>query len=79
MTSLPESAPEDSPSTTGVPEKNVGVLLQRGGEELALLKVSDRFTVSTTSDAAEQLSQALPIEEQQEIPRTSLKEFRVDP
>jgi len=80
MTSFPQSAPEDSSSTTGVPEKNVGVLLQRGGEELALLKVSDRFTVSTTSDnAAEELSQALPIEEQQEIPRTSLKEFRVDP
>ncbi|NEQ20670.1 MAG: S8 family serine peptidase, partial [Microcoleus sp. SIO2G3] len=80
MTSLPESAPEDSSSTTGVPEKNVGVLLQRGGEELALLKVSDRFTVSTTSDnAAEELSQALPVEEQRDIPRTPLKEFRVDP
>ncbi|MCA1994932.1 MAG: peptidase S8, partial [Coleofasciculus sp. S288] len=80
MTSRPDSAPDDSPQTIGVPEKSVGMLLQRGGEELILEKVSDRFTVSTTSEAAtEDLAQTLPIEQQRPIPRTHLKEFTVPP
>lgn len=80
MTSRPDSAPDDSPQTIGVPEKSVGMLLQRGGEELILEKVSDRFTVSTTSEAAtEDLAQTLPIEQQRQIPRTHLKEFTVPP
>jgi subtilisin family serine protease len=80
MTSLPDSAPENSPQTTGVPEKSVGVLLQRGGEELALEKVSDRFTVRPTSPtAALMLAETLPVEQQREIPRAQLQEFTVAP
>ncbi|HEY9742449.1 MAG TPA: S8 family serine peptidase [Coleofasciculaceae cyanobacterium] len=78
MTRRPDSAPEDSPSTTGVPEKSVGLLLQRGGEELALVKVSDRFTVRPTSEAAaDELAETLPAERFRAIPRTHLQEFTV--
>lgn len=80
MTSRPESAPDDSHSTGSVPERSVGVLLQRGGEELALEKVSDRFTVRPTSAAAgEALAQALPAQYEQTIPHAHLEEFKVAP
>src|SRR4028119_50447 len=80
MTRRPDSAPENSPQMTGVPEKSMGVLLQRGGEELALLKMSDRFTVrSTSSGAGEDLAKVLPAEYQREIPRAQLEEFTVAP
>ena len=80
MTHSRDSAPKDSPQTTGVPEKSIGVLLQRGGEELALLKMSDRFTVrSTSSGAGEDLAKVLPAEYQREIPRAQLEEFTVAP
>ncbi|HEY9834696.1 MAG TPA: S8 family serine peptidase [Stenomitos sp.] len=80
MTSRPESAPDDSHSTGSVPERSVGVLLQRGGEELALEKVSDRFTVRPTSAAAgETLAQALPAQYEQTIPHAHLEEFKVAP
>lgn len=80
MTNPSNSVPDNAPQTTGVPEKSLGVLLQRGGEELALVKVSDRFTISTTSpEATEQLTQTLPVEQQGTIPRTPLKEFKVAP
>ena len=80
MTHSRDSAPKDSPQTTGVPEKSIGVLLQRGGEELALLKMSDRFTVrSTSSGVGEDLAKVLPAEYQREIPRAQLAEFTVAP
>jgi subtilisin family serine protease len=80
MTSRPDSAPEDSPQTSGVPEKSVGLLLQRGGEELALVKVSDRFTVRPTSEeAADELTQVLPVQASREIKSAQLKEFKVAP
>lgn len=80
MTSRPEVPPENSPSTSGVPERSVGMLLQRGGEELALEKVSDRFTVRPTSEAAiQELTQALPVEHERAIPRAHLEEFKVAP
>jgi subtilisin family serine protease len=80
MTSHPDSAPEDCSQASGVPEKSVGVLLQRGGEELAIEKVDDRFTVRPTSEAvAPELAQVLPGEHQQTIPRANLQEFKVDP
>jgi subtilisin family serine protease len=80
MTSRPDSVPEDARSTTGVPEKSVGVLLQRGGEELALEKVSDRFTVRPASpEAGEELATTLPAQREREIPRAQLQEFKVAP
>jgi subtilisin family serine protease len=44
----------NSPNTQGaaMPESSVGRVLQRGGEELLLEKVDDRFTVSATDKAA---------------------------
>ncbi|MBD2084346.1 S8 family serine peptidase [Coleofasciculus sp. FACHB-542] len=73
-------------SAGSVPEESVGRILQRGGEELALEKVSDRFTVRpTTPDAAsEELAQTIPAQAHQEIPGRSgmtppLQEFIVDP
>ena len=80
MTRSPDSAPEESPQTSGVPEKSVGVMLQRGGEELALLKVSDRFTIRPNSKAAAaELVATLPVEQQRKIKSAKLEEFTVAP
>lgn len=80
MTPPSDSVPENSPLESGVPENSVGMLLQRGGEELAIEKVSDRFTVRPSSKAAaEELTRILPAEYQREIPRAQLEEFTVAP
>ncbi|MBD1834764.1 S8 family serine peptidase [Cyanobacteria bacterium FACHB-472] len=65
-------------SASGVPEESVGNILQRGGEELALEKVSDRFTVRPTSQAAD-VTQSIPAKPTLEIPKADLQEFIVDP
>ncbi|MBD2002980.1 MULTISPECIES: S8 family serine peptidase [Cyanophyceae] len=65
-------------SASGVPEESIGNILQRGGEELALEKVSDRFTVRPTSQAAD-VTQSVPAEPTLEIPKAGLQEFIVDP
>ncbi|MEC4893323.1 MAG: S8 family serine peptidase [Oscillatoria sp. PMC 1051.18] len=62
MTQLPES---------GVPEASVGIILQRGGEELALSKLSDRFTLSLQPPDGEFPPQIANLPHQQ-IPRTNL-------
>jgi subtilisin family serine protease len=52
-----KSYPSDFP-TTGVPESNLGVVLQRGGQEFILEKVPDRFTIRPTGEITpEDLSQ----------------------
>jgi SAM-dependent MidA family methyltransferase len=80
MTLSSNSVPENAPQTSGMPEKSVGVLLQRGGEELALMKVSDRFTVRpTSSTVANELTDALPIKRDREITSAQLQEFTVAP
>src|SRR4028119_2127193 len=80
MTRSPDSVPENTPQTSGVPEKSMGVLLQRGGEELALVKVSDRFTVRpTSSTAADELANALPVQTSRDIKSAQLQEFTVAP
>lgn len=79
MTSNSNSVPDNS-QPSGMPEKSVGILLQRGGEELALIKVSDRFTVRpTSSTVAEEIGEALPIEPKREIKNAQLQEFSVAP
>ena len=65
-------------SASGVPEESIGSILQRGGEELALEKVSDRFTVRPTSQAAD-VTQSIPAKATLEIPKANLQEFIVDP
>jgi subtilisin family serine protease len=80
MTSSPDWRGENSPPTSGVPEKSVGLLLQRGGEELALVKVSDRFTIRpTSSTVVNELPKTLPAQPLREIPRARLQEFTVAP
>ncbi len=80
MTRSSNSVPENPPQTSGISEKSVGVLLQRGGEELALIKVSDRFTVRpTSSTVADQLTTILPIERERQLKSAQLQEFTVAP
>ena len=80
MTSNSNSVPENQNQTSGVPEKSLGILLQRGGEELALIKVSDRFTVRpTSSTVADQLRDELQIERERELKNAQLQEFTVAP
>lgn len=76
----PPREPEDSSYTSDIPESSMGVLLQRGGEELALQKASDRFTIRLASpDTVEEIASAIPAERHREIPRTQLIEFTVAP
>ncbi|HEY9805706.1 MAG TPA: S8 family serine peptidase, partial [Candidatus Obscuribacterales bacterium] len=74
--------PSASSSTpgSGVPESSTGIILQRGGEELLLEKVSDRFTVQPTSAAIiDQLATQIPGELQQSVTPAQSAEFMVDP
>ncbi|HAX90478.1 MAG TPA: peptidase S8 [Cyanobacteria bacterium UBA11370] len=80
MTPLPDPMPDDYSQSSSIPEESVGLLLQRGGEELALLKVRDRFTVRPASETTvEELQKALPVHHHRTIPRTQLTEFTVAP
>ncbi|MBH8555145.1 S8 family serine peptidase [Nostocaceae cyanobacterium CENA357] len=66
--------------TTGVPESSLGVILQRGGEELILEKALDRFTIRPTIDfPRQQLSQVSWGIWQQSIPQAQLELFTVAP
>lgn len=74
-----DSVPDDSPQTTPVPSESLGLVLQRGGEELALLKVRDRFTLCPQNQIpVEQLEQVFSVQYQRQIPHTQLAEFTVD-
>ncbi|MEC4985374.1 MAG: S8 family serine peptidase [Oscillatoria sp. PMC 1068.18] len=69
MTQLPGS---------GVPAASVGIILQRGGEELALSKVGDRLTLSLQPPDAEFPPPIAHLPHQQ-IPRTNLFIVSVTP
>jgi subtilisin family serine protease len=76
---LPNSAPPNSPAI-GVPPESIGKILQRGGEELMLEKVSDRFTVRPTSQGVvEDLANQIPAELHRNIASARSAEFIVDP
>ncbi|MDJ0676123.1 MAG: S8 family serine peptidase [Calothrix sp. MO_167.B42] len=67
-------------STTGVPESSLGMILQRGGEELCLQKVNNRFTLRFhTQLSPSQLSQLGWGIWQRSIPQARLELFRVTP
>ncbi|HEY9691505.1 MAG TPA: S8 family serine peptidase [Oculatellaceae cyanobacterium] len=75
----PNSAQQNFLST-GVSEENIGNILQRGGEELGLLKVSDRFTIRPNNpEASNQLANTIPAEFNRTIPKVQLEEFLVAP
>jgi subtilisin family serine protease len=66
--------------TTGVPASNLGIVLQRGGEELVLEKITDRFTIRPATDfTPQQLSQVNWGIWQQSIPQAQLELFKVAP
>ena len=62
---------------TGIPEENVGLILQRGGEELNLFKAEDRFTVALNSEI--NLTEDVPAVAQYTLPLNSVDEIRVEP
>lgn len=63
-----------------MPESSIDRVLQRGGEELLLEKVTDRFTVSSADTAAiADLVQHLPTEIQSQQAPAQLTEIVVDP
>lgn len=63
-----------------MPESSVGRVLQRGGEELLLQKLPDRFVVNASDQAAVPgLVQNLPAEVSQEPTPNQLTEISVDP
>ncbi|HLO49395.1 MAG TPA: S8 family serine peptidase [Kamptonema sp.] len=66
---------------TGVPEESVGFILQRGGEELALTKASDRFTVRLSPQAttSQNWESQIPGTLHRTLPQNNLEEFTVDP
>ncbi|MEC4805031.1 MAG: S8 family serine peptidase [Jaaginema sp. PMC 1079.18] len=55
-----------------------GLILQRGGEELALVKARDRFTVSL-KNTQEELPSAIPVRDRVSIPQSSLLAVKVAP
>ncbi|MDX2241221.1 MAG: S8 family serine peptidase [Leptolyngbyaceae cyanobacterium bins.302] len=63
MTNQPATPGQPTPQPQNMPEASVGQILQRGGEELLLEKVSDRFTVKASDAAAlSTLIEPLPAE-----------------
>ena len=64
---------ESNALNSDISEKSVGLILQRGGEEIALVKVSDRFTVCFNSTSAS-LPPSIPLINHQTIPYRSSQE-----
>lgn len=81
MTSQPPFHPTaNSAQGATMPESSVGRVLQRGGEELLLQKVEDRFVISASNpEAAANLVKQLPAELYPTPGLERLKEVIVDP
>ncbi|MBC7823839.1 MAG: peptidase S8, partial [Candidatus Parcubacteria bacterium] len=76
---LPNSA-QNSPANASVSEEDRGKILQRGGEELLLEKVDDRFTVHAGSgQQARDLANQFPATIAPGTAPPELTEFVVDP
>ncbi|WP_017718097.1 S8 family serine peptidase [Kamptonema formosum] len=68
------------PAGGGVPEESAGFILQRGGEELALEKVCDRFTVLPTgTPSPDNWTARVPVQFRGIAGRTKLEEYSVEP
>jgi subtilisin family serine protease/subtilisin-like proprotein convertase family protein len=72
--------PDLSYQGVGVADENLGTILQRGGEEILLVKVSDRFTVRP-ADPKQAIDWAatIPSQQHKSVPRSDLEVFTVDP
>lgn len=77
------SSPVDSSDFSlpaGVPASNLGMILQRGGEELILTKVSDRFTIRPAKNlSSQELSLPNYVSWRRSIPQAHLEVFAVSP
>jgi len=79
---MTDQTPANAPASQGaaMPESSISKVLQRGGEELLLEKVDDRFTVNATDQAAiAKLVQPLPANVSTDRTPTQLTEIVVDP
>ncbi|NJR15184.1 MAG: S8 family serine peptidase [Calothrix sp. CSU_2_0] len=66
-------------ASVGVPTNSLGIILQRGGEELILEKVSDRFTVRPQQQLSSPEQLELNIGKwQRRIPQANLEVFTVE-
>jgi subtilisin family serine protease len=66
--------------SAGVSPSNLGIILQRGGEELILEKVSDRFTIRPTKNlSAQELGLPNYVSWRRSIPQAQLEVFAVSP
>lgn len=75
-----EAANSSDFSQTGVPASSWGIILQRGGEELILEKVLDRFTVRPIQPfTPQELSQVIGGVWVDSIPQADLEIFQVPP
>lgn len=76
----PANSAQGGSQGASMPESSMGRILQRGGEELLLEKVSDRFVVSSSNQTAlSQLIQGLPVEVNPAQVPNQLTEIIVDP
>ena len=65
---------------SGVPDSSLGMIIQRGGEELILEKISDRFTVRKNSNiSVKELAQNFLGSWRNTIPTSRLELFKVAP
>lgn len=72
--------PDLSYQGAGVADENLGTILQRGGEEILLVKVGDRFTVRPADpNAAIDWATAIPAKQHKSVLRSDLEVFAVDP
>ncbi len=66
-------------ASVGVPAKSLGIILQRGGEELILEKASDRFTIRPQANLSSPGQLGLSIGKwQRTIPQANLEVFTVE-
>jgi len=70
---------ENSPTVPGVLAEQEGVILQRGGEELAIDKLNDRFTVGFAAMSLDELTARLEAKSIRQIPGVNLAEVQVEP
>lgn len=78
--SIPPSKSSNEPYPDQEPVPNEGLILQRGGETLALEKVSDRFTISIPGDRPPtELARQISAQPSNQLEPVGLVEFQVDP
>lgn len=76
---LPDDSVTDNLAGVGVPEENLGFILQRGGEELILEKVSDRFTIRQVIDNSEEIKwpENIPVKFIRRLSKAKLIEYAI--